>query len=98
MKNYNNLILYAIFSLSNKREKCFFENITKECFTLFPETFSLFRYPKWPDARKIDRPLRKLKQKGIIKKDRDSYYSFTKKGEKRIKEVVATLKQGKLNF
>ncbi len=94
----NKLILYSIFSLSGKKTKAIFENILKECFLLFPESFSLSLYADWPDARKIDRPLRSLRQKGLIKKDFNNCFSLTKKGDKKIQELINYFKQGHFEF
>ncbi|MDD5606452.1 MAG: hypothetical protein PHN37_01135 [Candidatus Pacebacteria bacterium] len=94
----NKLILYGLFSLLNKKEKCIFENILQECFLLFPEAFSFSLILKWPDARKIDRPLRSLRQKGIIKKDSNNCFSLSKQGEKEVQELVKIFKQGQLRF
>lgn len=94
----NDLILYAIFSLLNKKEDCIIENIMKECFFFFPDSFSFSLYRQWPDIRKIDRPIRFLRQKGIIKKNNNNIFSFTKEGEKKIQELIKTFKQGRLKF
>jgi len=97
-KSVNDLILFAIHSINNKRQKCTFEKLIKECFTLFPRAFSFSKYKKWPDSRKLDRPLRALRNKKMITGDPKTYFSLTKNGEKSAEEIVRTLKQTKLKF
>ena len=90
------LILFSIFSLTSNREKCDFERLIKECFTLFPETFSFSKYPQWPDSRKLDRPLRTLRQRKLIKGDPKTFFSLTKAGQKIAIEIAKTFRQRKL--
>jgi len=90
------LILFSIFSLTSNREKCDFERLIKECFTLFPETFSFSKYPQWPDSRKLDRPLRTLRQRKLIKGDPKTSFSLTKTGQKMAIEITKTFRQRKL--
>ncbi len=93
----NKLILYGIFSLLEKKEKSIFENILKECFLFFPEVFKFDFNSQWPDARKIDRPLRLLKQQGLIQKNKECFI-LTKKREKIVQIFQEQLKQGQLKF
>lgn len=92
----NDLILYCIYSITLNNEKCSFERLVKECFTLFPETLAFVRYPIWPDSRKLDRPLRSLRDEKLIIGDPKTIFMLTKEGEKKALEVAKTLKQGKL--
>ena len=64
-----NLILFGINSVIENKEKCTFERLIKECFILFPQTFSFSQYPEWPDSRKLDRPLRTLRKRKLITGD-----------------------------
>jgi len=90
------LILFTIYSVTSDKEKCNFERLIKECFTLFPETFSFSKYPQWPDSRKLDRPLRLLRQRKLIKGDPKTYFSLTKTGQKIAIEIAKTFRQRKL--
>ena len=92
----NDLILFCIYSVNLNREKCSFERLIKECFTLFPETLRFQRYPIWPDSRKIDRPLRVLRNEKLIIGDPKTIFMLTKEGEKKAAEIDRALKQGKL--
>ena len=95
-KSINNLILFSIYSLLEKRKKCDFEEIIKECFTLFPKAFSFQKYQKWPDSRKLDRPLRLLRKKKLITGSPKTYFALTKTGRKIAEDLTKSSRQGKL--
>jgi len=92
----NELILFAISAVKEKREKCIFERLTKECFSLFPSVFSLAKYPKWPDTRKLDRPLRILRERKLVEGDPKTSFSLTVQGEKEAQSFAKTFCQEKL--
>jgi len=90
------LILFCIHSVVLGNEQCSFERLVKECFTLFPDTLRFPRYPIWPDSRKLDRPLRALRNEKLIIGDPKTYFILTKEGEQKAVEVSKILRQGKL--
>ena len=90
------LILFGINSIIENREKCTFERLIKECFILFPQTFSFLKYPRWPDSRKLDRPLRFLRKRKLITGDPKTYFSLTRLGKKIAEEIAKTFHQRKL--
>lgn len=92
----NDLILFCIHSVILNNEQCSFERLIKECFTLFPATIKFPRYPIWPDSRKLDRPVRALRNEKLIIGDPKTYFVLTKSGEKRAAVVSKVLRQGKL--
>jgi len=92
----NDLILFCIHSVVLNNEQCSFERLVKECFTLFPETLKFTRYPIWPDSRKLDRPLRALRNEKLIIGDPKNYFILTKTGEEKAVAVSKKLRQGKL--
>jgi len=92
----SDLILFSIYSVISGKEKCDFERLIKECFTLFPETFSFSKYSQWPDSRKIDRPLRTLRKRRLIKGDPKTLFTLTKAGQKIAIEIAKTFRQRKL--
>ena len=92
----NDLILFCIHSITLSSEKCSFERLVKECFTLFPETLKFERYPIWPDSRKLDRPLRALRKEKLIIGDPKNYFILTEIGEQKAVAVSKALRQGKL--
>lgn len=90
------LILFCIHSIISNSEQCSFERLVKECFTLFPDTLKFPRYPIWPDSRKLDRPLRALRDEKLIIGDPKTYFILTKTGEEKAAVVYKALRQGKL--
>jgi hypothetical protein len=96
MGTVNDLILFCIHSVISSSEQCSFERLVKECFTLFPETLRFTRYPIWPDSRKLDRPLRLLRNEKLIIGDPKTYFILTKAGEEKATIVSKALRQGKL--
>lgn len=92
----NDLILFCVYTVLRDNQICDFERLIKECFTLFPQAFSFTRYPIWPDARKLDRPLRSLREEGLIKGEPKTEFFITKQGKERAELIAKTLHQGKL--
>jgi predicted transcriptional regulator len=92
--NYNQLILLSLYNLSQKRKKVDFEDLLEECWKQFPSTF-LFSHHQWPDARKLDRPIRQLKEKGFLFKNNGDF-RLTKRGETLIRQLRKSLRQKKL--
>ena len=91
-----NLILFSINSIIENKEKCTFERLIKECFTLFPEIFSFSKYPQWPDSLKLDRQLRTLRKRKLITGNPKTSFSLTKLGKKIALETAKTFRQRKL--
>jgi hypothetical protein len=92
----NGLILFGILSLAKKKHKATFEKIIKECFSLFPDVFCFSQYAQWPDARKLDRPLRDLRKKKLINGDPQAHFVLTKTGRRLAEEVAKSLGQREL--
>ena len=91
----NDLILLGIYLLEKEGKKCDFESLIEKCFKLSPALIS-FKNHKWPDSRKIDRPLRSLRKNSLIKTNPELLFSLTKKGAKKSLEIIKILYQGKL--
>ena len=92
----NDLILFCMHSIIANSEQCSFERLVKECFNLFPDTLKFPRYPIWPDSRKLDRPLRALRNEKLIIGDSKTYFILTKTGQEKATDVSKLLRQGKL--
>lgn len=92
----NDLIVFAIFKLGEQGEKCSFQALVKECFSLSPKVVGLKGYSKWPDTRKLDRPLRKLKENKMITGNPATFFTLTQQGKRRAQEIAKTLRQKKL--
>jgi hypothetical protein len=93
-----NLVLYGIYLVSKKKEICTFEKLVAECFSQFPKVFAFKRYPEWPDSLKFDRPLRKLREKGMIVGIIKDSFSLTKFGEQKAIETEDILKKINMGF
>ncbi len=52
--------------------------------------------PKWPDSRKIDRPLRTLRSKKLISGGPKRFFFLTKTGKKRAEEISKKFRQKRL--
>ncbi len=85
----HSLIMICIDNIVTNNEDCTFERLVYECFTNFPKIFSLFRYPQWPDSNKLDRPLRKLRERGLIVGSPKVGFLLTEDG----KHQVVTIKK-----
>ena len=90
------LILFGINSIIEDEEKCTFERLIKECFTLFPRAFRFSQYPQWPDSLKLDRQLRTLRKRKLITGDPKTSFSLTKLGKKIALETSKSFRQRKL--
>lgn len=90
------LIIFGINLIIENKEKCTFERLIKECFTLFPEAFSFSKYPQWPDSLKLDRRLRSLRKRKLISGDPKTSFSLTKLGKTIALETSKTFRQRKL--
>jgi len=93
-----NLILYGIYLVSERRENCTFEKLVAECFSRFPKVFAFKRYPEWPDSLKFARPLRKLREKGMIVGIIKNSFSLTKFGGQKAIETENILKKMNMGF
>lgn len=74
------MILICIDSVIKKNNKCSFGNLVKECFTRYPNKFSLNDFPEYPDSLRLDRPLREMRDKGFITGSPVTFYSITNFG------------------
>ena len=92
----NDLIVFGIYSIISDNKPCKFEVLVSVCFKKFSKAFELDGYPKWPDSRKLDRPLRTLRKRRLISGDPKSSFSLTPAGKKRALEVANAFRQGKL--
>jgi len=92
----NDLIVFSLYSVVSKGEECDFERLIKECFSLFPGDFGFYKYPQWPDSRKLDRPLRLLREHKLIKGEPGTFFSLTKEGKVLAEDLAKVFKQKRL--
>ena len=95
----NNLILLSFWSLGSDK-KISFERLLEQCFHLFPKKFSFSDYKKWPDSRKLDRPLRNLRAQKLVKyrveENKAQTFFLSQSGKKKATEIMNLFRQRKL--
>ena len=94
----NQLILFTIYTLQKEGKECSFAKLVEECFRNFPQNFALKYHSQWPDTRKLDRPLRDLRKKKLIKKNSEKGFSLTLSGKKIAQTIAKTFRQQRLNL
>ena len=95
-RTLHDLIIFCLFNVEEVKKTATVERLVKECFTLFPESFAMKDYPKWPDSRKLDRALRSLRRKKLIKGDPKTFFTLTQGGKKEVEEMLKEFRQKKL--
>lgn len=90
------LILFTLFSMEGKKQKPNFERLVKECFNFFPDVFGFSDFSKWPDSRKLDRPLRSLRKKALVSGGPKTFFCLTGKGKKKAQSIGKVFLQRKL--
>lgn len=96
--NRNDLIVFSIHSIKEKGKKSSFEKLVEECFILFPKAFCLDNFSQWPDSRKLDRPLRDLREKKMISGSPEQGFNLTKSGEKIARAIAKNFRQTQLKI
>ncbi len=91
------LILAAFYNLQQTKPTSF-SRLLEECFVLFPDRFSFQNYPQWPDSRKLDRPLRLLREEKLVDGSPEQGFSLTKQGKKKASQVINMLRQKQLDL
>jgi len=63
----NSLVVYSIYFLEQRGITATVEDIVSTCFKVFPHSFGLKHYPRWPDSAMVIRRLNDIRAKGLIK-------------------------------
>jgi len=87
----SNLIVYSIHYLLEQKIEVRLEDIVFACFLLFPQKFSLKKYPRWPDSAVISRRLSVCRSKGYISTNTDLGIKLTAKGSRLAEKVAKSL-------
>jgi hypothetical protein len=95
-KTLHDLILFCLFKVTESKERATIERLVAECFLLFPNSFELKGYPKWPDSKKLDRALRSLRKNKLINGGSKTFFTLTKKGKQEVENMLKELRQKKL--
>ena len=79
---YDDLMMFALYSLKQKKLDATVENLVVECFVLFPQRFGLQRYTnKYPDSAQVDKSwLRCRTDMALITGDKARGFDLTARG------------------
>ncbi|MBI3888325.1 hypothetical protein HY311_00855 [Candidatus Nomurabacteria bacterium] len=79
---YDDLVVFALFSITQKKLDPTFENLVVECYLLFPERFGLPGYiKKYPDSAQVEKSwLRCRTDKNLITGDKARGFDLTVRG------------------
>jgi len=90
------LLVCAAKRILDAGEDCAFERLVCECYTLFPGTFGFQRYPRWPDALRVDRARRRCHgELGWLEGSTKEGFRLTPSGKAVAREVEARLDTGR---
>lgn len=87
----NKLVVYAVHILQKQGVTATVEEIVSICFRIFPHSFSLKHYPRWPDSALVIRRLNDAREKGNIKGNAAEGFSLKYKGRQLAKRVARAL-------
>ena len=87
----NKLVVYAVQYLQEQDVTATFEEIISVCFRLFPHSFSMKHYPRWPDSALVIRRLNDAREKGKIKGNPADGFSLKYEGKQLAKRVARAL-------
>lgn len=87
----NDLIVYSARYLHSSAVEITSEDIVSACFTLFPQRFSLRKYPDWPDSAVVSRRWSDCKNRGYIVGSTAKGFKLTPKGFRHAERVGKAL-------
>lgn len=76
----NDLVVFAVYFLSQRRKEITAEDIVAGCFSMFPDRFSLRGYAQWPDSTVVNKRWLDCRDKGLISGSTAKGFSITSKG------------------
>ncbi|MBC7879135.1 MAG: hypothetical protein H7Y59_18340 [Anaerolineales bacterium] len=87
----NNLVVYAVHFLQERQVTATVEEVVSICFRLFPQSFALKNYPRWPDSALVIRRLNDGREKGNLKGNSMDGFLVKYKGKQLAKKVAKAL-------
>ena len=87
----NKLVVFAVQYLQEQGVTATFEEIISVCFRLFPHSFSMKHYPRWPDSALVIRRLNDGREKGKIKGNPADGFALKYEGKLLAKRVARAL-------
>lgn len=78
--SYDDLLMYALYKLQEKKGHTTFENLVKESFFLFPKRFQLPGYSNWPDSSLTEKTWLRCRYNGFMRGSKSKGFTLTQKG------------------
>lgn len=90
---YDDLLVFALYSLTQRDLDANFENLVVECYTLFPERFGLPGFlEKYPDSAQVEKSwLRCRTDKGLIIGNKAQGFELTARGLNVVQKIQKRL-------
>lgn len=87
----NSLVVFSVHYLQEKGIAITVEEVVSVCFRLFPQSFALKKYHRWPDSAAVLRRLTDCREKGFIKGNSLEGFTLKFKGQKLAERTAKAL-------
>jgi hypothetical protein len=87
----NDLVVFCVQYLQERGIAVTVEEMVSICFRLFPQSFSLQNYPRWPDSALVVRRLNDCREKGLIRGSSLDGFELKYKGQKLAERTAKAL-------
>jgi len=87
----NDLVVYSAYYLHKQGSEMTSEDLISACFVLFPNRFSMQKYPQYPDSGIVSRRWGDCKSKGYLRGNATRGFKITAKGIRRAEKVEKSL-------
>ena len=87
----NDLVVYSVYYLHKQGLEITSEDIISACFVLFPQRFSMRKYPQYPDSGIVSRRWGECKRKRYLRGNAVKGFQITARGIKRAEKVEKLL-------
>ena len=87
----NDLVVYSAYYLHKQGSEMTSEDLISACFVLFPNRFSMRKYPQYPDSGIVSRRWGDCKSKGYLRGSATKGFKITARGKKRAEKVEKSL-------
>ncbi|HKJ39346.1 MAG TPA: hypothetical protein VJ972_11260 [Anaerolineales bacterium] len=87
----NDLVVYSVYYLHKQGSEITSEDIISACYVLFPNRFSMRKYPQYPDSGIVSRRWSDCKGKGYLRGSASKGFKLTAKGRRRAEKIEKSL-------
>lgn len=87
----NDLVAFSAHYLQERGIAITVEEMVSICFRLFPQSFSLQNYPRWPDSALVIRRLNDCREKGLLRGSSLDGFELKFKGQKLAERTAKAL-------